>query len=78
MVPATEGDALIVLGKWEEGLDKHRQATRMVKRPWQALSMEEQAIRLARLIGHSEADLQKLADIYEGAKTSEYAVASNS
>jgi pimeloyl-ACP methyl ester carboxylesterase len=70
---ATEGDALIVLGKWEEGLDKHRQAIRLIEKPWQALSMEEHAIRLARLVGRSENELQKLADIYEGATKPEQA-----
>ena len=75
---ATEGDALIVLGRWEEGLNKHREAVQLVEKPWQALSMEEQAIRLARLVGHSEAELQKLADIYEVTTALEQTAASGS
>jgi pimeloyl-ACP methyl ester carboxylesterase len=63
---ATEGDALTILGRWEEGLQKHRQAMGKIPKPWQALSIEEQAIRTARLVSRSEEEVQTLADIYEG------------
>ena len=62
---ATEGDALTILGRWEEGLQKHREAMLKVQKPWQALSIEEQAIRIARLVNRSKEDVQALADIYE-------------
>jgi pimeloyl-ACP methyl ester carboxylesterase len=61
---ATEGDALTILGRWKEGLQKHREAMRKMPKPWQALSMEEQAIRTARLVGCSEEEIKALADIY--------------
>jgi hypothetical protein len=38
----------------------------MNPKPWQALSIEEQAIRTARLAGRSEDEVKALADIYEG------------
>jgi hypothetical protein len=63
---ATEGDALTILGRWEEALRKHREVIAMNPKPWQALSIEEQAIRTARLAGHSEEEVEALADIYEG------------
>src|SRR6202451_2971173 len=61
---ATEGDALNILGDWEQGLDKHRQAIAQQPQPWEAVSMEEQAIRIARLVGREKDNL--LATIYEG------------
>jgi tetratricopeptide (TPR) repeat protein len=63
---ATEGDALTILGRWDEALRKHREVIAMNPKPWQALSIEEQAIRTARLAGHSEQEVEALADIYEG------------
>ena len=63
---ATEGDALTILGQWNEGLQKHREAMGKTSKPWQALSIEEQAIRTARLVGRSEEEVKALADIYEG------------
>jgi hypothetical protein len=63
---ATEGDALTILDRWKEGLQKHRDAMGKIPRPWQALSIEEQAIRTARLVGRSEVEIKALADIYEG------------
>jgi hypothetical protein len=62
---ATEGDALTILGRWEEALQKHRRAMRKIQKPWQTLSIEEQAIRTARLVGRSEEEVRALADIYE-------------
>ena len=63
---ATEGDALTILGRWEEGLQRHRKASGKIQKPWQALSIEEQAIRTAWLVGRSEEEVRSLADIYEG------------
>jgi pimeloyl-ACP methyl ester carboxylesterase len=63
---ATEGDALTILDRWEEGLQKHREVMAKNPKPWQALSVEEQAIRTALLVGHSEDEVQELANIYEG------------
>jgi hypothetical protein len=63
---ATEADALAILGRCEEGLQKHWQARAKNPRPWQALSIEDQAIRTALLVNCPEKDVQALADIYEG------------
>ncbi|MBC8165837.1 MAG: alpha/beta hydrolase, partial [Bryobacteraceae bacterium] len=46
---ATRGDALILLGRVDEGIQIHKQAAAKNLKPWEALSMEEQAIRLADL-----------------------------
>jgi hypothetical protein len=65
------------LDKWEDGLNEHRRAVKTVQDPWQAVSIEEQAIRLARLVGHTEQEIQKLADIYEGREVEERATSSS-
>jgi hypothetical protein len=43
----------------------------MNPKPWQVLSIEEQAIRTARAAGRSEEEVKVLADIYEGQGDSE-------
>jgi hypothetical protein len=65
---ASEGDALVVLGRTLEGFQKHREAVavRPGPRAWEALSMEEQALRVAELSGVGIEDGAKLAAIYEG------------
>jgi pimeloyl-ACP methyl ester carboxylesterase len=65
---ASEGDALAVLGRTLEGLEKHREAVAVKPGPkaWEALSMEEQALRVAELSGAGMDDGAKLAEIYEG------------
>ena len=62
---ATEGDALNILGDWEQGLEKHREAAARKPQPWEAVSMEEQAVRIAHLIAGEQYD-EALATIYEG------------
>lgn len=65
---ASEGDALIILGRTVEGFAKHRQAAAASGiKAWEALSMEEQALRVAELSGLSRANGATLAAIYEGA-----------
>jgi pimeloyl-ACP methyl ester carboxylesterase len=64
---ATEGDALNILGEWEQGVEKHRQAVAQKPPPREMVSMEEQAVRIARLAGHAKDNL--LATIYEGPDT---------
>jgi pimeloyl-ACP methyl ester carboxylesterase len=66
-VPATEGDALMILGKTKDGLAKHEQSSKLGLRAREAQSMEEQALRVAELCGLSDADLKQLAGFYEGA-----------
>jgi hypothetical protein len=61
---ATEGDALNILGDWKQGLEKHGEATAQKPAPRELVSMEEQAVRIARLAGHEKDSL--LATIYEG------------
>jgi len=62
----TEGDALLILGRTAEGLDQHQNAARQELKPWEAQSMEDQAMRVADLCGLSEVDAQRLANFYEG------------
>src|SRR5271165_5018806 len=71
---ATEGDALIILSRWEEGLKKHGEAKTLVQEPWQALSIEDQAVRLAKLLGHSDLEIERLVNIYEGEETGKPAI----
>jgi pimeloyl-ACP methyl ester carboxylesterase len=61
---ASEGDAFVILGQKHDGLAKHAQAAALKIQPWQALSMEEQAVRVADLCGWSEAEQDQLADLY--------------
>ena len=63
---ATEGDALIILGRTKEALQKHTEASRCQMDPWQALSIQEQSIRTADLAGLQEAEIQNLSDFYQG------------
>jgi pimeloyl-ACP methyl ester carboxylesterase len=63
---ATEGDALMILGHTDEAIAKHKAAATQKLEPWEASSMEEQALRVADLCRASEATLDKLASIYEG------------
>lgn len=62
----TEGDALLILGKTAEGLDKHKNAAKQALQAWEAQSMEDQALRVADLCALSATDIQLLADFYEG------------
>src|SRR5262249_19541734 len=66
---ATEGDALIILGRNEEAYDKHAQAAAVPMQPWQSLSIEEQAIRLTNLCGWDHADIERLLEPYERAES---------
>ena len=64
-VPATEADALIMSGSVADGLKKHQESAAQELEPWEALSMEEQAIRIADLSGVAKADIEKLGAWYE-------------
>jgi pimeloyl-ACP methyl ester carboxylesterase len=61
---ATEGDALVISGRIEEGFEKHSAAAKEKMSPWQALSIQEQAIRIADLCGLREEDMERLSAIY--------------
>lgn len=64
---ASEADAAIILGRFQEGFEKHQKASSMAGvKAWEALSMEEQALRVAELSGVSRDDGAKLAAVYEG------------
>ena len=65
-IPPTEGDALLILGKSAEALEKHQKASQQQLEAWEAQSMEEQAVRVADLCGLSEEDIKRLANFYEG------------
>ncbi|HXB72458.1 MAG TPA: alpha/beta fold hydrolase [Candidatus Acidoferrales bacterium] len=64
---ATEGDALIILGRVDEGIRQHELAMQNLYRvrPWQALSIEEQSLRIADLCGIEDAALRRLAEVYQ-------------
>jgi len=45
---------------------KHQQAAAQKLEPWQSSSMEEQALRVAKLCGLDDKYLDQLASAYEG------------
>jgi pimeloyl-ACP methyl ester carboxylesterase len=63
---ASEGDAYLVLKDFKQALARHREAAKLKMDPWQALSIQEQALRLAGLTGMDEAGLRKLSGYYQG------------
>ena len=63
---ASEGDALIILGRVDEGFEKHRQVVAVEPNPWATLSIEEQSLRVADLCGLKKSQAKELAAIYEG------------
>src|SRR5271166_4621087 len=64
--PATKGDALMILGRADEAIAEHQEAAAQELRPWEASSMEEQALRIADICRLGKAYRDKLADAYEG------------
>lgn len=62
---ATAGDALMILGRAEEAIKKHREAAGQKLKPGGS-SMEEQALRVADLCGLDAAYCNKIASAYEG------------
>jgi len=63
---ASEGDAFLILGRKDEAFRKHAEAAQFDMDPWQALSIQEQAIRTADLCGLTGEEMQRLSDLYEG------------
>jgi Putative serine esterase (DUF676) len=63
---ATEGDALMILGRADDAIAKHQEAAALELKPWEASSMEEQALRVADLCRLGKAYRDKLAYAYEG------------
>jgi pimeloyl-ACP methyl ester carboxylesterase len=63
--PATEADALLILGETDEGLTRHKQAAAQILDPWEALSMEEQTMRIADLCGIPDDRIKELGSWYE-------------
>jgi predicted negative regulator of RcsB-dependent stress response len=63
---ATEGDALMILGRSDEAITKHQEAAAQELKPWESSSMEEQALRVADLCRLGKAYRDKLANAYEG------------
>jgi hypothetical protein len=61
---ATEGDAYTILGEKGNSLAKHNEAAKLEMNPWQALSIEEQAVRIADLCGWTDGEQDILADLY--------------
>jgi Alpha/beta hydrolase family len=64
-IPATEADALMISGNVQLGLEKHKQAAAQQLAPWEALSMEEQAMRVADLCGVPDDKIKELGGWYE-------------
>ena len=73
---ATEADAHLILGHTAEGIGKHAEAAGMPMQPWQALSIEEQAMRTADLCGGSPGQIDAIAALYEGRSTWTHSVSS--
>jgi tetratricopeptide (TPR) repeat protein len=63
---ATEADALLILGQTGEGIGKHANTAQMPMQPWQALSIQEQALRTADLCGCTPEQTEAIAALYEG------------
>ena len=63
---ATEGDALMILGRSDDAIAKYIEAAAPGLKPWEASSMEEQALRIADLCGLGKTYRDKLANVYEG------------
>jgi pimeloyl-ACP methyl ester carboxylesterase len=61
---ASLGDAHLVLGDIERALAYHQEAIQADVDPWQALSSQEQSIRLADLCGVEEGVVSRLSAIY--------------
>ena len=64
-VPATEADALMIRGDVDGGLKRHQEAAAQSLEPWEALSMEEQGIRVADLCGVPDDKIKQLGGWYE-------------
>jgi tetratricopeptide (TPR) repeat protein len=63
---ATEADAQLILGHIDEGMRNHAEVAQMPLQPWQALSIQEQAMRTADLCGCSPEQIEAIAALYEG------------
>jgi pimeloyl-ACP methyl ester carboxylesterase len=63
---ATEADALLILGRVDEAIARHADAAQMTMQPWQALSIQEQALRTADLCGCAPQQIEAIARLYEG------------
>ena len=63
---ATEADAQLILGHTDEGIAKHAEAAKLPMQPWQALSIQEQAMRTADLSGCAPEQIEAIAALYEG------------
>src|SRR5579872_3201534 len=63
---ASAADALMILGRVDESMGKHREVRAMTPDPWKTLAIEEQSLRVAELSGLTKSQAQQLADIYEG------------
>ncbi len=63
---ATEADVELILGHLPEGIGKHAGVAQMPMQPWQALSIQEQAMRVADLSGCSPEQTKAIAALYEG------------
>jgi len=56
----------MILGRADEAIAEHQEAAAQELRPWEASSMEEQALRIADICRLGKAHRDKLADAYEG------------
>jgi hypothetical protein len=63
---ATQADAELILGHIDEGMKRHAEAARLPMEPRQALSIQEQAMRIADLSGCSPEQIKAIAALYEG------------
>lgn len=61
---ATQADANTILGNKQQALALHTQASSLKMSSWQALSIQEQAVRIADLGGWSSEEQDRLAGLY--------------
>jgi hypothetical protein len=62
---ATKGSALLVLGRLNEAFQAHEQAAKQEMDPWQALSIQEQTLRMADICGLRDSDMERLLGRYK-------------
>jgi hypothetical protein len=63
---ATEGEAHLVLGHLEHALPAYAGAVAAHPEPWELRSMQQQALRLADLVGADDAFIERLQRVFRG------------
>ena len=61
---ASQADSNTILGNKQQALALHKEASAIKMNPWQAISIQEQAVRIADLAGWSAQEQDQLAGLY--------------